>query len=207
MAILPAPRHTRAVIAITGLRATLAFGIGVALLLVPDRGEAAVAAFMGVYFLVSGLFSLAWSRRGPVLQRLALVSGTIGVVTGILVLGFNLLGGRGPSNDQILIVLGLVLGLTGALHLVGGFMVGELIDRWPAGHMLLGLLEIVLGVMLVVMPAPPERLDVVATLWAFSAGSVLAFDAFRAYRRWSSGHPAGSSVELLSPPVRKSDQG
>ena len=64
-------------------------------------------------------------------------------------------------------------------------MVGERIDRWPAGHLLLGLLEVVLGVILLFAPAWRDLIDTAATVWAFTAGSVLAFDAFRAYRRWS----------------------
>ena len=107
---------------------------------------------MGAYFLVSGLFSLLWARRGPVLRRLAFVAGCVGVVTGASVMVYGVAGGQIPPRDQVLMGLGLVVGLTGVLHLVGGFMVGERIDRWPAGHLLLGLLEIVLGAILLFAP-------------------------------------------------------
>ena len=80
------PKHPWFVVLMTSLRAALAFGIGIALLLFPDRGEEAVAGFTGAYFLASGLFSLAWARRGPVLQRLAFVSGCVGIVTGASVM-------------------------------------------------------------------------------------------------------------------------
>lgn len=179
------PKHPRFVIVTTSLRALLAFGIGIALLLSPNRGEEAVAGFMGAYFLVSGLFSLAWARRGPVLQRLAFVSGCVGVITGASVMVYAFAGGQIPPRDQVLMGLGLVIGLTGVLHLVGGFMVGERIDRWPAGHLLLGLLEVVLGAILLFAPVRRELIDAAATIWAFTAGSVLAFDALRAHRRWS----------------------
>lgn len=179
------PKHPRFVMVTTSLRALLAFGIGIALLLSPNRGEEAVAGFMGAYFLVSGLFSLAWARRGPVLQRLAFVSGCVGVITGASVMVYAFAGGQIPPRDQVLMGLGLVIGLTGVLHLVGGFMVGERIDRWPAGHLLLGLLEVVLGAILLFAPVRRELIDAAATIWAFTAGSVLAFDAMRAHRRWS----------------------
>ncbi len=179
------PKHLRFVVLTTSLRAVLAFAIGIALLLVPDRGEEAVAGFMGAYFLVSGLFSLAWARRGPVLRRLAFGSGCVGVVTGTGVMIYGIAGGQFPPRDQVLMGLGLVIGLTGVLHLVGGFMVGERVDRWPAGHLLLGMLEVVLGVILLFAPGRQEVIEVAATVWAFTAGSVLAFDAIRAYRRWS----------------------
>jgi len=179
------PKHLRFVVLTTSLRAVLAFGIGIALLLVPDRGEEAVAGFMGAYFLVSGLFSLAWAWRGPVLRRLAFASGCVGVVTGASVMVYAFAGGQIPPRDQVLMGLGLVVGITGVLHLVGGFMVGERIDRWPAGHLLLGLLEVVLGAILLFAPVRRELIDAAATIWSFTAGSVLAFDAIRAYRRWA----------------------
>ena len=182
---LGSPRHPRFVVVVTSVRAALAFGIGVALLLVPGRGEAALVGFMGAYFLISGLFSLAWARRGPVLQRLAFVSGCVGVVTGASVMVYALAGGQVPPRDRVLMGLGLVVGLTGVLHLFGGFMVGERIDRWPTGHLLLGLLEVVLAVILLFAPEMQGLIDTAATVWAFAAGSVLAFDAIRARRRWS----------------------
>ena len=157
------PRHPAFVVLTTSLRSVLAFGIGIALLLYPDRGEEAVEGFMGVYFLVSGLFSLAWARRGPVLRRLAFVSGCVGVVTGASVMIYAVAGGQIPPRDQVLMGLGLVIGLTGVLHLVGGFMVGERIDRWPAGHLLLGALEIALGAVLLFAPVRRELIDAAAT--------------------------------------------
>jgi len=204
---LGAPRHPWFVILITALRAVLAFGIGVALLLLPERGEAALAGFMGAYFLVSGLFSLAWARRGPMLNRLAFVAGSIGVATGAVVLAYVWVGGQVPPLDLVLILLGVGIGLTGALHIAGGFMVGERIDRWPTGHILLGLLEVVLGAVLLFAPVRRELIDAAATVWAFTAGSVLAFDAVRAWRRWSAVGVDESPAAGSSPPGQHSPQG
>jgi uncharacterized membrane protein HdeD (DUF308 family) len=167
----------------------LAYGIGVVLLLTPEHGGSALSGFMGVYWLASGLFSFAWAFRGPSLQRLAFVSGTIGVTAGLLVLGQR--GGviQIVPPDLVLPALGVAIGLTGVLHVVGGFMVGERIDRWPAGHLLLGLLELVLAGVLIIAPGLSGLTEVIAILWAFMSGSVLAFDALRAHRRWSSVPP------------------
>jgi uncharacterized membrane protein HdeD (DUF308 family) len=186
LAAILQPRRPRLVVLITALRAFLAFAIGAAMLVTPDRGAAALAGFMGIYFLVSGLFSLAWARRGPFLQRLALVSGCVGIATGVLVLAQRVGGDRFIPSDLVLPVIGVALGLTGILHLAGGFMIGERIDQWPAGHVLLGLIEIVLGAVLV---AAPSKLDLIAAavvVWSFAAGSILTFDALRVHRRWRS---------------------
>jgi len=173
------------VVLITGLRAVLAFGIGVALLLIPERGEAALTGFMGTYFLVSGLFSLAWARRGPILRRLALVAGVVGVATGAVVLTYAVAGRADQPPELVVKGLGLAIGLTGTLHLAGGFVIGERIDRWPTGHLLLGTVEIALAAILLAASARLELIYGLATMWAFTAGSVLAFDAVRSHRRWS----------------------
>jgi uncharacterized membrane protein HdeD (DUF308 family) len=206
LALAP-PKHPRVVVLITALRAVLAFGIGIALLLIPERGESALVGFMGAYFLVSGLVSLAWARRGPMLNRLAFVAGTTGVATGVFVLAYTWAGGQEPSRDQVLMVLGLVVGFTGVLHIVGGFMVGERIDRWPTGHILLGLLEVVLGTVLLFAPVRRDLIVAAATVWAFTAGSVLAFDAIRAYRRWSAAGVGESPAAGSSPPGQQAPQG
>lgn len=183
--IVGMPRHGRAVIVITALRSALAFGIGVALLLIPDRGESALAGFMGAYFLVSGLFSLAWARRGPMLNRLAFVAGVIGVLAGSAILAYVWTDDPVPPRDLVLMLMGLVIGLTGVLHVVGGFVVGERMDRWPTGHVLLGALEILLAIILLLAPFRRDLIDVTATVWAFTAGSVLALDAVHIRRRLS----------------------
>lgn len=183
-AVLARPQRPRFVILLTATRAALAYLLGIALLLYPERGVADVAGFMGAYWLLSGLFSLAWARRGPFLQKLALLSGCVGVAAGIFVLIHTLGVASLVSPEQQLGTLGLVIGLTGVLHTIGGFMVGERIDRWPAGHLLLGAIEIILaGVLL--FGSSLALLEMVVTVWAFVSGSVLAFDAVRASRRWS----------------------
>ena len=182
--IVGTPRHPRFVFVITALRSALAFGIGVALLLIPDRGESALAGFMGAYFLVSGLFSLAWARRGPMLKRLAFVAGAIGVVTGSTILGYLWMGDEIPPRELVLMMLGLAIGLTGVAHVVGGFVVGERTDRWPTGHVLLGVLEILLALILLLAPMHRDLIGLTATVWAFTAGTVLALDALHVRRRW-----------------------
>jgi uncharacterized membrane protein HdeD (DUF308 family) len=184
MAVIPRPKRPRFVVVITAVRAVLAFAIGIALLLIPGKGQSALVGFMGIYWLVSGISSLAWARRGPFLQRLALVSGVVGVVTGVLVLLHRVTGNQLVPPDLVLPLLGLVIGLTGVLHLAGGFMVGERGDRWPAGHLLVGALEILLGTLLILEPTRTDLIYDVATIWALLAGVLLAFDAYRAHRRW-----------------------
>jgi hypothetical protein len=182
------PRRPRLVVVVTAVRSALAFAIGGVIMMTSDHGESALAGFMGAYWLVSGLFSLAWAVRGPFLRRLSFVAGCIGVVTGAIWLLYPILGRDVVTPEVALMALGAVIGVTGVLHLSGGYLVGERMDRWPAGHMLLGIVELVLAGALLLAPARPGLAEVAAAAWAFGAGSVLAFDAVRARRRWSGEH-------------------
>ncbi len=94
--------------------------------------------------------------------------------------------------DLVLPAIGLIIGLTGLLHLAGGFMIGERIDRWPTGHPLLGLIELVLAVGLLLAPSRPGLVKALGAVWAFLSCAILAFDAWRAYRRWSASAPPAS---------------
>ena len=184
-ALIPQPRHVRVVVAITALRAALAYGIGLALLSF-GRGEGAVIGFMGLYWLVSGLFSLAWARKGPFLQHLSLLAGVVGVATGSLFVLYSLFGAGYVPARLVVVLLAAVIGFTGLLHVLGGFIVGEQMDRWPTGHLVLGLLELVLTLVLLIAPTRRDLLDIAAAAWAFSAGSILAYDALQSRRRWLS---------------------
>ena len=79
-------------------------------------------------------------------------------------------------------------------------MVGERIDRLPTGHLLLGLLEIVLvAATLLVAPMRQGLIGAAAMAWAFTAGSILTFDAVRASRRWSTMRAAGPQAGTSAP--------
>ena len=76
-------------------------------------------------------------------------------------------------------------------------MVGERIDRLPTGHLLLGLLEIVLAATLLVAPMRQGLIGAAAMAWAFTAGSILTFDAVRdkqAMVNHARRRPAGRNV-------------
>jgi len=76
-----------------------------------------------------------------------------------------------------------------------------------ADDILLGLLEVVLGAVLLFAPVRRDLIDAAATVWAFTAGSVLAFDAVRAYRRWSAVGVDESPAAGSSPPGQQAPQG
>jgi uncharacterized membrane protein HdeD (DUF308 family) len=171
---------------VTLIRGLLAVALGVALLAQPEKTRPMLANFMGMFWLVSGLISLRWGVSGQRSTGLWLVAGIIGVLAGIGMLT------RGVAKswvreDVFTSVLGLVIALTGIIHIFGGFRTGPDLGRqqsWSA--LLLGIFEIILGLLLV--GAPLERgtgIYLAATVWALVGGFILIADAMAVRRSWN----------------------
>ena len=144
---------------------------------------------MGMFWLVSGIVSLRWGVHGERARGLSLLAGAIGVLagTGMLSRRFT----QGVVGEDILIsIVGLIILLTGLMHIFGGFRTGpvetHLFSRnrkWSWTAFLLGLFEIVLGLLLVVEPLGRGPLIYfVASVWALIGGVILIGDALRVRR-------------------------
>ena len=162
------------------IRGLFAVSLGLALFIQPDRSRPMLVNFMGMYWLMSGILSVRWGVRGQRPRRLSVLAGLVGVLAGIAALTRN--AGLGLLSEiSVIYLLGLVILLTGVLHMAGGFRTGE--DRarqWSWGSFLLGFFEMVLGAMLLI--APLERGPVIylaASVWAFLGGGMLIGDALR----------------------------
>ena len=145
---------------ITLVRGTLALTLGVALLFYPDKARPMLGNFMGMFWLVSGIISLRWGVRGERARGFPVLAGAIGVLAGLGMLGRNFARGWG-AVDVFLSVLGLIILLTGLMHIFGGFragpeaQAGEPRRKRSWTSLILGVFEVVLGLVLVV--APMER--------------------------------------------------
>ncbi len=170
----------RAAFWITLARSAMALALGLALLLQPDKARPMLVNFIGVFWLAAGIVSLRWGASGERARRMSVVVGIVGIVAGVLILGRFLLiqlVGEAP----IVLLLGIVVMLTGLVHVFEGFRTGT--DRhrqrsWTST--LLGAFEIALG--LVVLLWRDEFGPVfyaVVTIWAFMAAFVLLREALR----------------------------
>ena len=74
--------------------------------------------------------------------------------------------------------------LTGLLHIFGGFKKGpDLVRQWSWTSFLLGLFEIILGLMLVVGPLTRDIwVYLAAAIWALIGGGILIGEAIRLRR-------------------------
>jgi uncharacterized membrane protein HdeD (DUF308 family) len=143
---------------ITIIRGLLAVSLGVALFFA--RGVAIIAGAIGIF---AGIAMLSRSYATSLIAEEILLSllGVIIVLTGIL--------------------LGVIIVLTGILHAFGGFRVGEGEHRkMSVTGFLLGIFEIILGVILILEPL--ERgpvLNLAASIWALVGGFILISGALQ----------------------------
>ena len=84
----------------------------------------------------------------------------------------------------LLAILGVVIALTGVVHLLGGFELADISGRrWRPG-VPLGILELGLGATLILTPGFGGSLSTwLASAWALLGGIVLVSDALSVRRR------------------------
>jgi uncharacterized membrane protein HdeD (DUF308 family) len=201
---------------ITLVRGMLAVTLGVALLFWPDKARPMLVNFMGMFWLVSGIVSLRWGVHGERAKGLSLLAGAVGVVAGVGMLSRRFTQGM-VGEDVLLSVVGLIILLTGLMHIVGGFRTGpveaHLLSQnrtrmwsraWSWTAFLLGLFEIVLGVILVIAPMGRGPLIYfAASVWALVGGTILLGDAVRLRRL----RQTAQQAELTSQDGREAKDG
>jgi uncharacterized membrane protein HdeD (DUF308 family) len=172
---------------ITLFRGILAISLGAALLFYPDKARPMLGNFMGMYWLGSGIISLRWGVGGRRSGGVWLAAGIIGVLAGIAMLSRSAARNVVPEAT-LFYVLGSVILFTGLLHIFGGFRTGEPLSReWSVASLLLGIFEVVLGLVLISAPTQfGPALHVAAGAWALLGGAILIGDAMRARRRQAS---------------------
>jgi uncharacterized membrane protein HdeD (DUF308 family) len=166
---------------VTLIRGILAISLGTALLIQPDKPLPMLGNFMGMYWLLAGVMSLRWGASGERARGFPVLAGVIGVLAGLGMLSRSL----APSyvaEEIFFSLLGLVILLTGLLHIFGGFKTSPHQAReWSS--FLLGLFEVILGLMLVVSPLTRDIwVYLAAGIWALIGGAILISDALRLRR-------------------------
>jgi uncharacterized membrane protein HdeD (DUF308 family) len=174
---------------ITLIRGMLAITLGVSLLFWPDKTRPILVNFMGMFWLVSGIVSLRWGVHGERARGVSLLAGAIGILAGAGMLSRRFTTGM-VGEEFLVSVVGLIILLTGLMHIFGGFRTGptetHLFSRerkWSWTAFLLGLFEMILGIMLVIEPLTlGPVLYFAASIWALLGGVILIGDAVRLRR-------------------------
>jgi len=187
--------------AITLIRGMLAITLGIALFFQPDKTRPFLVSFMGMFWLMSGIVSLRWGVHGERARGLSLLAGGLGVLAGLGMLSRRFATGF-VGEDILISIIGLIILLTGLMHIIGGFRTGPVVSnlfsqnrQWSWTAFILGIFEIVLGVMLVIEPMGRGPLIyTVASIWALAGGVILIGDALR-LRRLHQATEQGSKEE------------
>jgi uncharacterized membrane protein HdeD (DUF308 family) len=169
---------------IPAIRGGVAVMLGV-LVTVTGSHRAALVNFLGIYWLISAVVTIAWAlrtrwKRG---SRLGLAAGMVGLVAGMLVLLRHLL--QPVVSAQLLLdVLGASVILTGTLRLAGAFEIERRTGRWwTFGGLALGSVEIVLGVIVLFAASGDPRLVTAAIgAWGLVGGTLLILEGLRIRR-------------------------
>jgi len=159
-----------------------------------DALRLALLQFIGIYLLISGIMSLIWGFSVRKRFGLWIFAGIIGVVGGVAYLIRPFVEGT-LSYATLAIMLGLIIFLTGLIHIFGGFKTGSEISRkWGWEHIFLGAVEIGIGLLAMASTVVPVNILVTTlSFWGFVAGIGLISDALRLRRQAKMLEPEESS--------------
>jgi uncharacterized membrane protein HdeD (DUF308 family) len=169
------------------MRGIYAVLLGIVLLFYPDKSRVFLSNFMAGFWISIGLLLLrkdSDEALQAIGKRTSLIFGVIAIVSGLLVITRRFTREWVDPALQVQI-LGLVILLTGLLHMVGVVRIQRVRKRGRTwAHIVLGIFEIVLGAMLFISPlayGPPVYWT--AMIWALVGGGMIigsaVFDRFK----------------------------
>ncbi len=170
-------RLSNAVFWILLVRGFLVIALGLGLLINPTKTETLLLNFMGFFWLISGVTLLFRTNTG-LGKQMSLVIGLVGTLTGLIVVGRNIIG---AWLTEILLfeVLGAVILLTGVVHMMSEVKIRVRTPRrQTAYHFLLGVFEFIMGAMLLLSAFETgSQVYWLATIWALIGGALILSQA------------------------------
>jgi len=159
------------------------FAIVLGILLLTERAQWSAVQYMGIFWLTIGLTNISWARskgREIHLARWSMIAGILSVIAGVIALLRPLLATY-FNSWTIALLLGVLVILTGLLHIFGGFRISsEYGSQWAWGSYLVGFVQVFLGAIVLIYPWEP--IPVVWSIaggWCIITGILLLFDARR----------------------------
>ena len=174
------------------LRAVVVFALGVGFL-ASGKVNTALGNLLAMYWLVGAFLTVRWARanRGSRGSRLAAVGGIVGLLAAVVVLARGPLAGM-VSVDRVLAIVGITAVITGAFRVSGAFHDDPSVGRRALiRRVLLGSVEIVVGVVFIVVDEIYRPVATTVGLWALVGGTIMLLDAIAMRRSAGSGDPHG----------------
>jgi uncharacterized membrane protein HdeD (DUF308 family) len=139
-----------------------------------DWSTESLATFIGVLFIVQGVFEALTTGMNALASRANVFTGLLRIASGVVIIAWP-----GPGLLAVAIVLGVWLIASGTLALMGSFAARRLLPDWWL-LLIIGVFEIALGVLALADPGDTlAALITVAGIWAVVVGVmriVLAFE-------------------------------
>ena len=149
--------------------------LGILLISQPAGTLAVIVVFLGVYWLIEGIFSLIriFTHSGLAPRPWSLLSGILGIVAGILVLAQPMLSSLILTTTLVIIIAiqGILIGI---LDIVRG------VQGDGAGAIVLGILSTIIGIWLLFNASEAAlALPVLLGIFTLIDGALLIYFAFR----------------------------
>jgi len=170
----------------TFLRGLFAIFLGAILFFQPDKGLPLLTTFMGGFWIGSGLLSVRWGMGKEHSKLLTIVVGAIGIIAGAIAIGSRFIT-PWVSEAILNVALGMVMIITGILHISGRMSVKHAALHRSRSGTLLGIFEICLGLILVLASTIGPVVYTLALIWALFGGIALMADALQMRREGKSG--------------------
>ena len=138
--------------------------------------------YIALYWLLGGLLTIRWALgvRWRAGSRLGLAAGLLATAMGLVLMARHRLEDI-VSPEALIGAVAVTTVATGCLRIVGAFEVEERTGhRWTIGGMILGSVEVVLGViLLLVRNTQGSTVRLTIGIWGLVAGSLLLAQGFR----------------------------
>lgn len=149
--------------------------LGILLISQPAGTLAVIVIFLGIYWLIEGIFSLIrlFTHSGRAHWAWSLLSGILGIVAGILVLTQPMLSSLILTTTLVIIIAiqGILIGI---LDIVRG------VQGDGAGAIVLGVLSAIIGIWLLVNATKAAlALPILLGILTLIGGALLVYFAFR----------------------------
>jgi uncharacterized membrane protein HdeD (DUF308 family) len=137
------------------------------MLVQPEKTSDNLATYMGAFWALTGVVTIRSSLAGQRTRGIPLVSGSAGVVAGLVVFFHERLDNV-VAQSVLVWLLATVILLTGLAHMLEGFRAGDELEHQPSrSSVLLGMMEIPLGLLLLVGSLENSRAGYwAACIWA-----------------------------------------
>ena len=166
---------------ISVLRGGLALLLGIGAL-ISEASDQLLVNYIALYWLLGGLLTIRWALgvRWRAGSRLGLAAGLLATAMGLVLMARHRLEDI-VSPEALIGAVAVTTMATGCLWIVGAFEVEERTGhRWTIGGMILGSVEVVLGVILfLVRNTQGSTVRLTIGIWGLVAGSLLLAQGFR----------------------------